>query len=52
LDDKTPLYKDAGFAVSAYGRSLPSRACDAALEAMLTILDGSPDKAYTNPILN
>jgi hypothetical protein len=46
LDDKTPLYANPDATHSADGRIFPSRVCDTALEAILTILDGTPDLAY------
>ncbi len=49
LDDKTVVYGEPLWARDANpleAASRPSRACDVALEAMLTILDGSPQKVY------
>ncbi len=41
-----PLYKDTRLLAFPLGRTPAFRACDVALEAMLTIRDGSPQKAY------
>jgi len=46
LDDKLELHTPSDGLVGLQARKEPLRVCDAALDSILTILDGEPDDAY------